>query len=608
MTSFWGDAGGFLDLDDDGELNDGESTSKASWEIGRDGLIFLIDVTKPMFENNNDTNETPFEICLKCLHNVLMSKIISSDKDLLGVVFYGSDQHKNSSEFKNVYYFQELDLPDAKRILQVEELQKPEKLENFEQEYGHNDTFAFSDALWACSNMFANSTYKLGQKRILIFTNSDDPHANDRELKKRALMKGKDLSDLGIELELLHMKRGDREFNVHKFYRDLIDDGDFASQVDATEKFDELLTRVRMKEFKKRATTRLPLMLSKDISLSVSVFALNRQATKGSYVKVDSRNNEEVKCVTKYICHDTGQELLPTDIKLYQEFGGAKVIYEKEEVAQMKDLVQPGFHLLGFKPKTFLKLYYHVKPCSFIYPDEGTIKVSSTLFTTLLNRCIAKEVLPICVVNTRASTPRFVALIPQSEEIDEHEMQIKPPGFHVCYLPYSDDIRKVKIESFAKADEQQIDKMKEIIDKLSFKYSVDMFENPAIQKFYRALEAYALDRDEVEEFKDLTLPNNEMFKKKAGGLMDEFKELVFPADYNPSATGSKRKATSSASSAPKKPKVDLVQLDISEVAKNGNLNKLTVAIMKTFCQANQIKASSQKKADLIQAIQNHFGV
>ena len=56
--------------------------------------------------------------------------------------------------------------------------------------------------------MFANSTYKLGQKRILLFTSTDDPHAGNRELRKRALKKAEDLSDLGIDLELLHMKQG----------------------------------------------------------------------------------------------------------------------------------------------------------------------------------------------------------------------------------------------------------------------------------------------------------------------------------------------------------------------------------------------------------------
>ena len=37
-------------------------------------------------------------------------------------------------------------------------------------------------------------------------------------------------------------------------------------------------------------------------------------------------------------------------------------------------------------------------------------------------------------------------LYKQEEELDEHKVQITPPGFHVIFLPYADDFRKVKIE------------------------------------------------------------------------------------------------------------------------------------------------------------------
>ena len=42
------------------------------------------------------------------------------------------------------------------------------------------------------------------------------------------------------------------------------------------------------------------------------------------------------------IVKDTGTELMPTDIKYYQLFGGEKVIFEKEEVTDMKKFGKPG--------------------------------------------------------------------------------------------------------------------------------------------------------------------------------------------------------------------------------------------------------------------------
>ena len=34
----------------------------------------------------------------------------------------------------------------------------------------------------------------------------------------------------------------------------------------------------------------------------------------------------------------------------------------------------------------------------------------------------------------------------QAEELDEHNVQQTPPGFHVIFLPFADDFRKIKFE------------------------------------------------------------------------------------------------------------------------------------------------------------------
>lgn len=133
---------------------------------GRDSLIFLVDASKAMFEPyENEEAATPFDMTMQvrnagqlwssegrlpssrrllqsarrncwlpkaafctvtadhflhvltslcsfqCIRNVYTSKIISSDKDLLSVVFYGTENNKNSADFKHVYVLQELDNP-----------------------------------------------------------------------------------------------------------------------------------------------------------------------------------------------------------------------------------------------------------------------------------------------------------------------------------------------------------------------------------------------------------------------------------------------------------------------------------------------------------------
>lgn len=46
-------------------------------------------------------------------------------------------------------------------------------------------------------------------------------------------------------------------------------------------------------------------------------------------------------------------------------------------------LVISGFKLMGFKPSSLLKKYYHVKPAQFIYPDETVNACKDTLIQDL---------------------------------------------------------------------------------------------------------------------------------------------------------------------------------------------------------------------------------
>lgn len=87
--------------------------------------------------------------------------------------------------------------------------------------------------------------------------------------------------------------------------------------------------------------------------------------------------------------------------------------------------------------------------------------------------------------------------------------------------------------------------------------------------------------------------------------------MVFPKDYDigPAKTTGKRAAPGNgAAGTAKKVKSEKADVDIQEAAKRGNLTKLTVPILKGFCKEHALKSSSQKKADLIQAINDHFSI
>lgn len=62
-------------------------------------------------------------------------------------------------------------------------------------------------------------------------------------------------------------------------------------------------------------------------------------------------------------------------------------------------------------------------------------------------------------------------------------------GFYICMIA---------------ATEEQVNKAKEVVKKLNFKFSSENFENPVLQNHWRNIEALALERDEPEELIDYT--------------------------------------------------------------------------------------------------------
>lgn len=594
----------------DEEEEDEEDSEYQAWGSQKDGLIFLIDASKSMFDAPDD-DDCLFQLCLKIVKTTMQNKIISSEKDVIGTVFFGTEKKENPSDFKNIYVYQTLEQPGAQRILDLEEFEA-EGIKNFSKQFGHSASFSLSEAFWTCMNMFSNAegSQKLGSKRIMLFTNNDNPHAGSAHMRQQAEAKASDLYNNGIQLELMHLRNPGETFDINKFYKPLLfmDDDELTEMPDPAERMEELLRRVRSKDHKKRALRRIPFSLADGLSFSVGVYTLVRSCQKPTAIKLNKRDNAELKSNRKVYHPDTGQILMHQDMKKAQTYGGNKICFENDEVAGLKHFDPAGLYLMGFKPRKCLKKYHHVKPAQFLYPDESKISGSTTLFTALLKKCLDRDVTPICkYIPGRNFPPKFVALLPQAEEVDEHKVQLTPPGFHVIFLPFADDFRKVPIEEDCpRATEDQINKAKEVVKKLKFTFSSESFENPVIQNHWRNIEALALERDEPEELQDYTLPAVETITRKAGKVLSEFKDLVYPSDYVP---GKKRKAAT-ANAAAKKAKADemLGEMDVKAEAAAGRLGKLTVAVLKDILKKEKINTTATRKNDIIDAINNHFGV
>ncbi|XP_071765853.2 X-ray repair cross-complementing protein 6 [Centroberyx gerrardi] len=593
--------------DEDEEHEEGEESGGEYKVTGRDSLVFLVDASKEMFIKGEDGEPSNFDMTMQCVRSVYTSKIISSHRDLVALVFYGTEQSKNPrNSFKHVYVYHDLDEPGAKRVQDVEALRGTKGAQLAAETMGSGET-SLGDALWCCSNLYSDIKLRLSHKRLMIFTCRDQPHEGDSAKDRQARTKAGDLKETGVVIDLMHMMKPGG-FDVSLFFCDAVsppeDETELGLQLEPCGKLEDLQKRVRAKEQKKRAMSRVSLCLGEGMKVAVGIYGNAVTARKPSAVRLYRETNEPVRSKTRTFHTQTGSLLLPSEIKKAQVYGKRQIVMERDEVDAIKKFEDPGIFLIGFKPMEKLKLHHHIRPSVFVYPEEDQVTGSACVFTALLRKCSEKNVFAVCrYVPRRNYPPRFVALVPQREEADQGQNQVTPPGFNVIFLPFADDIRRLDVPQCPTASDMQVDKMKEIVSKLRFKYRSDAFENPVIQQHYRNLEALALDMMAPESIEDLIMPKVHQMDQRLGPLVQEFKDLVYPAGYNPEAKpAAKRKTADAGGGAEKKPKVELQEDELRAHVQNGTLGKLTVPVLKEACKQFGVRTTGTKKQELIDAL------
>ncbi|XP_071384318.1 X-ray repair cross-complementing protein 6 isoform X1 [Centroberyx affinis] len=593
--------------DEEEEHEEGEESGGEYKVTGRDSLVFLVDASKEMFIKGEDGEPSNFDMTMQCVRSVYTSKIISSHRDLVALVFYGTEQSKNPrNSFKHVYIYHDLDEPGAKRVQDVEALRGTKGAQLAAETMGSGET-SLGDALWCCSNLYSDIKLRLSHKRLMIFTCRDQPHGGDSTKDRQARTKAGDLKETGVVIDLMHMMKPGG-FDVSLFFCDVVsppeDEAELGLQLEPCGKLEDLQKRVRAKEQKKRAMSRVTLCLGEGMKVAVGIYGNAVTARKPSAVRLYRETNEPVRSKTRTFHTQTGSLLLPSEIKKAQVYGKRQIVMEKEEVAAINKFEDPGIFLIGFKPMEKLKLHHHIRPSVFLYPEEAQVTGSACLFTALLKKCSEKNVFAVCrYIPRRNYSPRFVALVPQREEVDQGQHQVTPPGFNVVFLPFADDIRRLDAPQCPTASDMQVDKMKEIVSKLRFKYRSDAFENPVIQQHYRNLEALALDMMAPESIEDFIMPKVHQIDQRLGPLVQEFKDLVYPAGYDPEGKpAAKRKTADAGGGAEKKPKVEMQEDELRAHVQNGTLGKLTVPVLKEACKQFGVRTTGTKKQELIDAL------
>ena len=579
---------------------------------GKNLTIFLVDGTKEMAAQLEGDEEglTGIQRALSCAHATIKSKIFHSDKDSVGIISFGhKEEQTEGSDFPNLRQVLPLTRPSGEAILMLEELMDGQTgaalLESKFSAGGESDV-KLHEALWQCQSMFALIPGKVGNKTIILMTNNSNPHGGDNRLDVQARRKAGDLHDTDIFLDVVPVCGEGQQFQMNKFYCDLIKLADDSAPMTTTSLAD-LSTMVIKRTTVKRSTGKMHFLVG-GLTIAVSSYNLLGRSTKPPKQKLASDTNEPVNSSRTWAHPITGAPLLPSDMNRFLKYGGKNICFTDDEVKSIKSLGsdQPPIKLCGFKPISSVKPSHHVRVSQFLQPLESSVQGSKAVFSALLSRCLARKVMAVCQYKPRtAQGITYVGLVPQEEEIDEAGNQFKPPGFHVIFLPFIDDFRRVSMPMLPQDNPPEaVEAAKEVIKKLRLKQFVPT-ENCSLQNHYQMIEAHALRRDTLIKPEDQTLPDVERMVRKLGERSTEFLANVYEEGYDPEGPPKKKVATESAKVKVEKKSVkveNVYEMDMAAMVQAGTVSKLNVDVLKSWLKGKGVSVTGKKKGELVEMI------
>ncbi|KAL7609250.1 ATP-dependent DNA helicase 2 subunit KU70 [Lactuca sativa] len=615
----------FRDEEDDPE-NDLYQERQSSKEL----VVFLVDASPKMFSitcpGEDEENTSHFHVAVSSVAQSIKVQIINRPYDEIAICFFNTKEKKNLQDLNGVYVFnvperEQLDNLTARFIKEFDRVEESfSKVigSEFGIVPGSRDNSLYN-ALWVAQALLRKGSAKTADKRILLLTNEDDPFGNIKgvtklDMARTTLQRAKDAQDLGISIELLPLSSPNEEFNVSTFYADLIGlEGDELVQFMplAGERFEDLNKQLRKRMFKKRRVRRIIFTVAGGLSIELNTYALIRPTVPGTITWLDSVTNLPLKAERSFICADTGS-IIQEPPKRFQTYKNEDIKFTIEELSEIKKVSTGSLRLLGFKPLSCLKDYHNLKPSTFVFPSDEEVIGSTCIFIALHRSMIRLKRFAVAFFGS-SSRPQLVALVAQ-EEVTYGGGQIEPPGMHMIYLPYSDDIRPIEeLHSDTSgmmplANDEQIEKATALVKRVDLRdFSVCQFSNPALQSHYAVVQALALDEDEMPEIHDETLPDEEgMSRPGIAKAMEEFKICVYGENYDEeeekagNAKGAKKRKTEEAAVS------KAAYYDWSKLADDGKLKDLTVQELKSYLTANKLTVAGKKEV-LITRILTHLG-
>ncbi|EFJ51722.1 hypothetical protein VOLCADRAFT_87468 [Volvox carteri f. nagariensis] len=287
-------------------------------------------------------------------------------------------------------------------------------------------------------------------------------------------------------------------------------------------------------------------------------------------------------------------------------------------------LVAPGLVLLGFKPLSCLRPHHCLRPAVFLRPDERAAEGSTRTFIAVWRAMLAEGRFALCRYRRANSPPQLVALMPQDEGVDAYGIQTDPPGIHMIFLPYMDDVRYPETATGIppqQPSDQQLAAAGALVAALNLEaeepLDLTRVKNPWLQRHYQVLEALALSEplptwSALDD--DTTRPRRELFQSaEAAEAIEAFRQ-AFPQQAAGGGAGraAKRKADGEPGPAAviKAQKAEAVAdaysaIDWEGLYRSNGLAKLTKDDLTLYLRRHQLKVTG-KKDDLVQRVREHL--
>ncbi|CZT04781.1 related to ATP-dependent DNA helicase II, 70 kDa subunit [Rhynchosporium agropyri] len=630
------------------EEEDEEDYDETNYISQKDAVLFAIDVSSSMLQSPPPSDDkkagtdSPTLAAIKCAYEIMTQRIISSPKDMMGVLLFGTEKSKFQDEdtssrgsiaYPHCYLLCDLGVPSAADVKELKEIGKNET-DAQDLLVPSEEPASMSNMLFCANQIFTTRAPNFGSRRLFIITDRDDPHSSDKAARAQATVRAKDLYDLNVIIDLFPISHPDHEFDRSKFYDDIIyrdpAEGEDLAVVSSNLKssgegislLTSLISDINSKQVAKRTLfSNLPFVLGPNLTISVKGYNLLQRQTpaRSCYIYEQGEKLQMAEGISTKFREEDNTKVDKMEIKKAYKFGGSQVLFTEEQQKKLKLWESPVLRIIGFKPQSMLPAWASVKKATFIYPSEDGYIGSTRTFAALWQKLLKDKIMGLAWLIARANaTPLIVAILPSAERFDDITgAQIIPPGLWLYPIPFADDVREPpQVPKPLVAPEELIDQMRMVVRQLQLPkamYDPIKFPNPALQWHYKVLQAMALEEEEPTPGEDKTIPKYRQINKRAGEYITKWGEILEEQSraYTKSAYGDLKRGSDADEGPIKKVKVEKAEkkglenmtlVELKKVVANGWLAKYTVAELKEWLTEKGLNVTG-KKGDLVDRVE-----